>query len=44
MDITAINFEEKFRKIKEQHSYKIIAQMNNYHFPSSISKCNTLGF
>lgn len=32
MDITAINFEEKFRKIKEQHSYKIIAQMNNYHF------------
>lgn len=32
MDITAINFEEKFRKIKEQHSYKIVAQMNNYHF------------
>lgn len=32
MDITAINFEEKFRKIKEQHSYKVVAQMNNYHF------------
>lgn len=32
MDISVVNFGEKFRKIKEQHSYKIIAQMNNYHF------------
>jgi len=32
MDISVINFEEKFKKIDEQHSYKIIAQMNNYHF------------
>jgi mannose-6-phosphate isomerase-like protein (cupin superfamily) len=32
MDISVVNFEEKFRKIHEQHSYKIVAQMNNYHF------------
>ena len=32
MGISAINFEETFEKIHEQHSYKIIAQMNNYHF------------
>jgi mannose-6-phosphate isomerase-like protein (cupin superfamily) len=32
VDISVVNFGEKFRKIKEQHSYKIIAQMNNYHF------------
>jgi mannose-6-phosphate isomerase-like protein (cupin superfamily) len=32
MDISVINLEEKFEKIHEQHSYKIIAQMNNYHF------------
>jgi mannose-6-phosphate isomerase-like protein (cupin superfamily) len=30
--IPVVNLEEKFRKIKELHSYKIIAQMNNYHF------------
>ena len=27
-----INFQEKFAKISEQWSPKIIAQMNNYHF------------
>jgi mannose-6-phosphate isomerase-like protein (cupin superfamily) len=32
MDISVVNFEDKFRKVHEQHSYKIIAQMNNYHF------------
>lgn len=32
MDIEAINFAKKFDKIKELHSYKVIAQMNNYYF------------
>lgn len=32
MEISVVNFEEKFEKIKEQHSYKVIAQMNDYHF------------
>ena len=32
MDINVINFEEKFSKFKERLSYKIVAQMNNYHF------------
>jgi mannose-6-phosphate isomerase-like protein (cupin superfamily) len=32
MDISVVNFKDKFKKIHEQHSYKIIAQMNNYHF------------
>jgi len=32
MGISVVNFEEKFRKIHEQHSYKIVAQMNDYHF------------
>ena len=32
MDISVVNFEDKFRKVHEQNSYKIIAQMNNYHF------------
>jgi len=32
MDGEVINFEEKFEKIKELHSYKVIAQMNNYYF------------
>ncbi len=32
MDISVVNLEEKFAKIKEQLSPKIIAQMNNYHF------------
>ncbi len=32
MSIPVINIEEKFAKIEELHSYKLIAQMNNYHF------------
>nr|MDO8108990.1 cupin domain-containing protein [Candidatus Sigynarchaeota archaeon] len=32
MDIKVVNFKEKACKIKELHKYKIIAQMNNYHF------------
>lgn len=32
MDIPVINFEEKFSKFNETLSYKIIAQMNDYHF------------
>jgi len=32
MDISVINFEEKSRKIKELHAYKLVAQMNDYHF------------
>ena len=32
MDISVVNFKDKFKKIHERHSYKIIAQMNNYHF------------
>ena len=32
MDIEIVNFSEKFSKIHELHSYKIIAQMNDYHF------------
>jgi mannose-6-phosphate isomerase-like protein (cupin superfamily) len=32
VDVAAINLEEKARKIKELHSYKIVAQMNNYYF------------
>jgi len=32
MGISVINFEEKFDKIEELHSYKLIAQMNDYHF------------
>jgi mannose-6-phosphate isomerase-like protein (cupin superfamily) len=32
MDISIINFEEKVLKIHERLSYKIIAQMNQYHF------------
>jgi mannose-6-phosphate isomerase-like protein (cupin superfamily) len=32
MGISVINFQEKFGKIHELHSYKIIAQMNDYHF------------
>lgn len=32
MEAQVINFEEKFGKFKEQHSYKLIARMNNYHF------------
>ena len=32
MDIDVINIEEKFSKFKERLSYKIVAQMNDYHF------------
>jgi mannose-6-phosphate isomerase-like protein (cupin superfamily) len=32
MDISVINLKDKCHKIKDLHSYKIIAQMNNYHF------------
>ena len=32
MRIEVINFAEKFDKIKQLHSYKVIAQMNNYYF------------
>lgn len=32
MDIKVINFEKKFKKIQELHSYKVIAKMNDYYF------------
>lgn len=32
MEIKVVNLEEKFGKIKELHSYKVIAKMNNYYF------------
>jgi mannose-6-phosphate isomerase-like protein (cupin superfamily) len=32
MDIEVVNFKDKFKKVDELHSYKIIAQMNNYYF------------
>lgn len=32
MEIKVVNFEKKFEKIKDLHSYKVIAQMNNYYF------------
>jgi mannose-6-phosphate isomerase-like protein (cupin superfamily) len=32
MDISVVNLGEKFAKVKEQHSYKIVAQMNDYYF------------
>lgn len=32
MDVSVINVKGKFRQIKELHSYKIIARMNDYHF------------
>jgi mannose-6-phosphate isomerase-like protein (cupin superfamily) len=32
MDITVVNLKEKSRKIRELHSYKLVAQMNDYHF------------
>ena len=32
MEISVINFEEKFNKVQELHAYKVIAQMNDYHF------------
>jgi mannose-6-phosphate isomerase-like protein (cupin superfamily) len=32
MEISVINLEDKARKIKELHAYKIIAKMNDYYF------------
>jgi mannose-6-phosphate isomerase-like protein (cupin superfamily) len=32
MDIEVVNLKEKFSKVDELHSYKIIAQMNDYYF------------
>lgn len=32
MEISVINFVEKFAKIKEFHTYKLVAEMNGYHF------------
>ena len=32
MNISVVNFAEKFSKFKEQHGYKIVAQLNDYHF------------
>jgi len=31
MDVNVVNFKDKFSKIDELHSYKVIAQMNDYH-------------
>jgi mannose-6-phosphate isomerase-like protein (cupin superfamily) len=32
VEISVVNLKDKTQKIKELHSYKIIAQMNNYYF------------
>lgn len=32
MGVNVVNFEEKFSKFSELHSYKVIAQMNDYYF------------
>ena len=32
MNIEVVNLEKKFEKIKELHSYNVVAQMNNYYF------------
>ena len=32
MDISVVNFEDKFAKIRELHAYKVVAQMNDNHF------------
>jgi len=32
MEIKVVNIEKKFEKIKELHSYSVVAQMNNYYF------------
>ena len=32
MEIKVVNLDKKFETIKELHSYKVIAQMNNYYF------------
>lgn len=39
MKIPVINIEEKFSKVNEFYSYKVIAQMNDYHF--KIVKANS---
>ena len=31
MQIKVVNLEKKFEKIQKLHSYKVIAQMNNYY-------------
>lgn len=32
MDIEVVNFKDKFKNVDELHSYRIIAQMNDYYF------------
>jgi mannose-6-phosphate isomerase-like protein (cupin superfamily) len=32
MSIAVVNFAEKFAKINELHAYKLVAEMNDYHF------------
>jgi mannose-6-phosphate isomerase-like protein (cupin superfamily) len=32
MKVPVINFAEKFARIDELHAYKLVAQMNDYHF------------
>ncbi len=32
MDVNVVNFKDKFSKIDELHSYKVVAQMNDYFF------------
>lgn len=32
MDVNVVNFKDKLSKIDELHSYKVIAQMNDYYF------------
>ena len=32
MDVRVVNLEEKARSIKDLHSYKLIAELNNYQF------------
>lgn len=32
MDVEVVNFKEKFSKLDALHSYKVIAQMNDYYF------------
>jgi mannose-6-phosphate isomerase-like protein (cupin superfamily) len=32
MEIRVVNFADKFDKIEHLHSYKVVAQMNDYYF------------
>ncbi|MDG6221788.1 MAG: cupin domain-containing protein [Candidatus Bathyarchaeota archaeon] len=32
MDVNLVNLDEKFDLIKDLHSYKVVAQMNDYYF------------